>query len=108
MIDGVYPSQFASVEAMRTSHYRNLKSILNSTSSPKISWLSPDLTSISSRKKYNHVSFALNVAKLARLHQKAYTFAYLEQDQTRYKRNADIYKRLTRISSERSRYNIRT
>jgi hypothetical protein len=55
MIDGVYPSQFSSVEAMRSSHYRQLKSILNSTSSPKMSWLSPDITNISSRKKYNHV-----------------------------------------------------
>lgn len=54
MIDGVYPSQFSSVEAMRNSHYRNMHNIQNS-SSKRISWLSPEYMRMTYRKKTNHV-----------------------------------------------------
>lgn len=68
MIDGVYPSQFSSVEAMRNSHYRNMHNIQNS-SSKRISWLSPEYMRMTYRKKTNHVPVLWFVGKLAVLHQ---------------------------------------
>lgn len=55
MIDGVYPSQLTEIEAMRSSHYKNLKNIVNKTNQ-SISWLPPDFLKMSRRKKTNHVS----------------------------------------------------
>lgn len=49
---------------MRSSHYRNLKDILNSTSSPRMSWLSPDFRNMSNRKKVNHVQYFIMIGKL--------------------------------------------
>lgn len=54
MIDGLYPSQLSEIEAMRSSHYKNLKNIVNK-SNPSISWLPADFLKMSRRKKTNHV-----------------------------------------------------
>ena len=54
MINGVYPSQLAAAEEMRSSHYRNLSHIVNKSKS-KISWLPSDFMAITRRKRTNHV-----------------------------------------------------
>lgn len=57
MIDGIYPSQFMEVEAMRSSHYRNLKNIVNKHGN-HISHPSVDFLQMSRRRKQNHVPFS--------------------------------------------------
>jgi hypothetical protein len=58
MIDGLYPSQFAEIEAMKTSHYRNLKNIINKNTQ-HISHPSINFLHMSRHKKVNHVHFYL-------------------------------------------------
>ena len=54
MINGIYQSQLAVAEEMRSSHYRNLSHIINKSKS-KISWLPSDFMAITRRKRTNHV-----------------------------------------------------
>lgn len=63
MIDGMYPSQLMEVEAMRTSHYRNLKNIVNKHGQ-HISYPSIDFMQMSRRKKQNHVTFVAILVQL--------------------------------------------
>ena len=64
MINGKYPSQFVQIEVMRTSHYRNLKNIVNKNVN-HLSFPSPNFLQMSRRKKINHVHiFILVLAKL--------------------------------------------
>lgn len=58
MIDGLYPSQIAEIGAMRSSHYKNLKNIVNKNQQ-SISWLPSDFLKMSRHKKQNHVIIKL-------------------------------------------------
>ena len=57
MIDGVYPSQFAEIEAMRWSHYRKLHDI-TVRQKPTMSHLPHDFLRMTQKKKTNHVLLA--------------------------------------------------
>jgi len=77
MIDGSYPSQLPELQAMRSSHYKNLQKIVNK-SAQHISWMPSDFIKMSLRKKSNHVSFDVILGKLEKLPPQLYLLFNLE------------------------------